>query len=114
MSDFKSLTRNGEFRRVYAKGKSFGDRALVIYVFKNRQNSLRLGISTGKKLGNAVVRNRARRIIKEAFRQLAPGLAKNYDYVIVAKSGILNLKSTDVYNILQSRLEGTQYMLNGG
>ena len=114
MLPFDKIKSNGEFHRAYAKGKCLNDRALAIYVFKNKGRGRRLGITTGKKLGNAVTRNRARRIIREAFRKISPQLRNNRDYVIVARSGIINLKSTDIYNILLARLGNTEFMADEG
>lgn len=70
--------------------------SVVIYYSKNRTGELRLGITTSKKIGNAVKRNRARRIIREAFRNVSPYLRRGYDYILVARGKTPFLKSTDV------------------
>ena len=59
-----ALKRNGEFSRAYAKGKAFVHPFVVLYVFKRRrkEGGMRIGITTSKKIGGAVQRNRARRI----------------------------------------------------
>ena len=66
MDKFISICRNNDFRRLYAKGKSFVSPLVVVYVKKNRNQGLRVGITTSKKIGNAVLRNRSRRVIREA------------------------------------------------
>lgn len=81
---------------MYARGKSMVTPSVVIYYSKNRTGELRLGITTSKKIGNAVKRNRARRIIREAFRNVSPYLRRGYDYILVARGKTPFLKSTDV------------------
>ncbi len=95
MKIFK-LKENREFRRVYNKGKSFVTPFFVIYANKNRFKDIRLGITVGKKIGNAVKRNRAKRVITAAFSMAYPQISTGYDFVIVARTKILNVKSTEV------------------
>ncbi len=96
MSSLVKIKENYEFRRAYTRGKAFVTPYAVIYTFKNRSNNIRLGITAGKKLGKAVQRNRAKRLITAAFRNIAPRLCVGYDYVIVARVRILGVKSTVV------------------
>ena len=58
------------------------------------QETLALLRAAGKKLGGAVKRNRAKRVITAAFRDCAPYIKPNYDFIIVARTRILNIKST--------------------
>ena len=90
------LKENRDFRRVYNKGKSYVCPFFVVYINKNRQNDVRLGITVGKKIGNAVKRNRAKRVITAAFSTICPQISGGYDFVIVARTRILNVKSTEV------------------
>ena len=69
---------------------------LVTYVLKNRAHCIRVGITTSKKTGNAVKRNRSRRIIREAARQLMPELSGGYDLIFVARAKTPFVKSTDI------------------
>lgn len=62
-----------------------------------------MGITTSKKIGNAVERNRARRIIRAAFRDNLPYLKNGYDFVFVARSRIKHLKSTDISAIMSKQ-----------
>lgn len=100
MTNVKSLNRNNSFKRLYNRGKSYVSPALVVYVSKNRAGFCRLGITTGKKLGNAVKRNRAKRIIREAFYQLADEIQVNCDIVIVARVKAIHLSSTQIHDYL--------------
>lgn len=100
MLPVETLKTNSDFRRAYARGKSYTNPALVMYVRKNRAGSCRIGITASKKIGNAVQRNRARRVIREAFRQVNLPLRGNYDVVFVARTKTVFKKSTDIYNVM--------------
>ena len=80
-----ALKQNHEFRRLYSKGKSAVTPYLALYYRKNRLGYNRLGITTGVKLGKAVVRNRTRRRIKEAYRIHEGAFLPGYDIVVVAR-----------------------------
>ena len=64
---YRPIRRNGEFGRVYARGKSYVNQALVLYVLKTRSKRTRVGLTATKKIGHAVQRNRARRVMKAAI-----------------------------------------------
>ena len=93
-----SLNKNKDFRRIYMKGRSFVSPVLVTYIFQNRRCSGRVGITTSKKTGNAVKRNRARRVIREAYRQLMPKVKGNVDFVFVSRSRTAEVKTADIVN----------------
>lgn len=99
-----SLTRNNQFRRIYSKGKSFVSPVLVTYVLKNRHESTYYGITTSKKIGIAVKRNRARRLIKEAFRQLSPNIKEGYSLVFVARNKTPFVKNQTVLYDMKKHL----------
>ena len=104
MPKIVTLNRNGYFRRAYTRGKAYTDPALVTYVIKNGAGICRVGITTGKKIGNAVVRNRCRRIIRAAFYGLQGEIKSGYDIVFVARHKTASCKSTDIYNIMRRHL----------
>ena len=97
------MKENRDFRRVYARGRSYVSPSLVTYVLKNRNAALRVGITTGKKVGNAVKRSRSRRVIREAYRQTYPRLKKGYDVVFVARGRTPVVKSTEVYRAMMKQ-----------
>lgn len=105
MKHFMPICENNLYRRMYARGKSIVTPSVVIYYSKNRTGDLRLGITTSKKIGNAVKRNRARRIIREAFRNVSPWLRRGYDYILVARGRTPFLKSTDIERLLIATLK---------
>lgn len=94
MKTFVKIKENYEFRRAYQRGKAFVTPYAVIYAYKTKYTNIRLGITAGKKIGKAVSRNRAKRVITAAFRNLLPILPSGYDFVIVARTRILTVKST--------------------
>ena len=84
-----TLKENHEFRRLYQKGKSAVSGCMVVYCRKNRLGHNRLGLTVSTKIGGAVVRNRARRRLREVYRLSQPGMKQGYDIVIVARSRAL-------------------------
>lgn len=105
MEQFVSLCKNHEFRRAYAKGKSYVSPVVVTYAVKNRRRQVRVGITTSKKIGNAVQRNRARRVIREAFRELSPRVRQGFDLVFVARGRTPFVKSGEVRRYMLQQLE---------
>ena len=91
-----TLNRNGLFRRAYGKGKSFTSPVLITYVVKNRGKRKRVGIVTSKKIGKANKRNRARRVIKEAYRLIFDKVLPGYDFVFVARGKTTFVKMQSV------------------
>ncbi|MBQ5399070.1 MAG: ribonuclease P protein component [Ruminococcus sp.] len=96
MSKELTIKDNRDFQRLYKRGKSFVGPTVVTYVIKNNKNNIRYGITTGKKIGNAVRRSRARRVIRAAFREIAPEIKGGCDIVFVARGKTPYVKSTVV------------------
>lgn len=95
-----SLKENKDFRRLYYRGKSVASDCLVTYASKSRLNGCRVGITTSKKIGNAVERNRSRRVIRAAFSTLEPKINSSWDFVFVARSKTSKVKMQDVLNAM--------------
>ena len=81
-----TLKQNYEFRRLYQKGASSAGSCMVLYCRKNKLDHNRLGLTASVKLGHAVVRNRARRRLREVYRLNSPQLRKGWDIILVARS----------------------------
>lgn len=99
-----TLKRNGEFSRAYARGKGYVHPFVVTYVFKRRRGGMRLGITTSKKIGGAVQRNRARRVIRAAFDSLPVDVSRPVDLVFVARGATTRITSTQLVPVLQKQL----------
>ena len=105
MDKIVSICRNNDFRRIYARGKSYVTPLVVVYVMKNRMNNVRVGITTSKKVGNAVLRSRSRRVIREAYRGLSSRVKNGYDLVFVARGRTPHVKSTDIGRHMEKQIK---------
>lgn len=87
------LNDNRDFVSLYRKGRFTACKYSVIYVRPNGRPFNRLGITASKKIGNAVRRNRAKRLIRLAYRNSEINMPLGMDIVIVARSPICDVKS---------------------
>ena len=99
-----TLRKQSDFSRVYKKGSSRGSRYVVILYRKNGLGYTRTAFVASRKVGNAVTRNRARRLMKEAYRSLETGIAKGYDIIFVARNTINGCKEPEVEKSLRKAL----------
>lgn len=97
-----TLKANSDFRRLYSHGKSYVAPDLVVYIVKTNRPINRIGITVSKKVGNAVLRNRARRVIREAYRLLAPEISVfGWDMVFVARQKTAKVSSLKVMDAMR-------------
>ncbi len=96
------LRRDSDFSSIYKKGKSVGDRFVVIFSKKNNLPYNRTAFLASKKVGNAVTRNRARRLMKESYRSINDRLATGYDIIFIARNTITNSKCADVKKSIEA------------
>ncbi len=82
-----------DYARAFAQKRSAADDAFVVYIAENGLSWSRLGLSVSRRLGNAVIRNYARRRIREAFRRVKYDIPQGLDVVCVARNGVLNKKT---------------------
>ena len=87
----RKLSKNIEFKRVFSKGKRIKAENLTIFILENNYKYNRLGIIVKKEIGKAVVRNRIRRLLKEAFRNIDKKLYQGYDIIILVKKNAVKL-----------------------
>ena len=99
-----SIKQNHVFRRLYNKGKSAVSPCLAIYCRKNSLGYSRLGLTVGTKLGKAVIRNRTRRRIREAYRLHEEEFFMGYDLVIVARVRASHVRYREVERSLMKTM----------
>ena len=102
------LRRKSDFSTIYNKGKSVGDRYVVLFYRKNNLSHNRVAFLASKKVGNSVKRNRARRLLKESFRLTNLKIPTGgYDFIIIARNTIVNAKCPEVKKSLESAFRRT-------
>lgn len=98
------LKENKAYLRCYRKGRFAADGTVAAYFFPNKMPLNRLGISVSKKNGNAVTRNRIKRIIRAAYRLNEEKLPIGYDIVFVSKKNTGEKKTQDIERFIGNRL----------
>lgn len=86
LKNTQPIKLNRDFRRLYAKGKSVAGGFVVVYARRTNRNVNRVGFTVSKSLGNAVVRNRTKRLMRESYRLMEDKLDTGYDMIIVARN----------------------------
>lgn len=92
----QTFKENKDFRRLYYRGTSMAADDLVTYALKKKKGACRFGITTSKKIGNAVARNRSKRVIRAAYSQLENQINGSWDFVFVARSKTSRVKMQSV------------------
>ena len=105
------LKQNDDFKRVYSRGSSCAIGPVVVYSLKT-DSGIRVGFSVSKKLGNAIKRNRVRRLLREAVRMMLADLQEGNDIVVVARRSASESLLPDFCNALQGAFR-RKGLLNG-
>jgi len=90
-----SLRRSSDFARVRAEGDTWAHQLVVLAAAPSERDISRFGFVTGKRMGTAVKRNRAKRVLREAVRQLLPRIPMGWDCVLIARSPLSEATSGD-------------------
>lgn len=98
------INKNKDFLALYNKGAAVSDNNCLVYFRKNKLPVNRIGISTSKKMGNAVKRSRARRVIRQAYRECELLMPIGFDIVVCARKGAAECKSYEITSFFRKRL----------
>ena len=84
--------RKQEFNKVYSKGRSYVNHFIIIHVLNSNKIEGKVGFAVGKKIGNAVIRNRIKRLLRESYRIYQRDIQKNVSMVLIARKPLINVK----------------------
>jgi ribonuclease P protein component len=100
----RRLRKGAEFDAVFKRGSRLPGRLFLLVVAPSRARSDRLGLAVSRKVGGAVARNRARRLLREGFRRLPLATRASIDVVVVAHKEIVSCSQAEVDRELRERL----------
>ncbi|VHA79620.1 ribonuclease P protein component [Streptococcus pyogenes] len=106
------VRREKDFQAIFKDGKSTANRKFVIYHLNRGQDHFRVGISVGKKIGNAVTRNAVKRKIRHVIMALGHQL-KSEDFVVIARKGVESLEYQELQQNLHHVLKLAQLLEKG-
>ncbi|WP_027108138.1 ribonuclease P protein component [Lacticigenium naphthae] len=96
------VKKEADFQEVFHQGKSTANRQFVVYVLnKPNQSHFRVGISVGKKIGNAVVRNAVKRKVRQSLSEMKDMLKKDVDFIVIARKPAASMTMNEVKSSLQ-------------
>ena len=98
------LRTGGEFDAVFKRGTRLEGRLFLLVAAPNRRRYDRLGLAVSRRVGGAVQRNRARRLVRESFRRLLPRPGPGIDLVVVARAEIVGTGQAEVDRELRERV----------
>jgi ribonuclease P protein component len=107
------LSRSEDFSRVYRAGRSVANKYLVLYCFERagsdssdmKETGPRVGFSVSKRLGNAVDRNRVKRVLREVYRARVEALKGNVDLVLIARAPIVELLEASGFKAVEEKVD---------
>ncbi|MFV0558900.1 MAG: ribonuclease P protein component [Enterococcus sp.] len=100
------VKKEKDFQMVFQTGESFANRKFVVYrLDKQQQPHFRVGLSVGKKIGNAVNRNAVKRKIRATLLDLEDRINPEIDFIIIARPAASDLKSSEIYSNLEHVLK---------
>jgi ribonuclease P protein component len=94
-----------DFQKVFQEGKSFANRKFVVYVLQKDQPHFRVGLSVGKKVGNAVKRNEIKRKIRASLTDIQFRIKPKIDFIVIARPSVSNCSSQEIHSNLEHVLK---------
>ena len=102
----QTLKENHLFARAYRKGRCFSGKYIALYILKNKEkDKIKFGITVSKNRGNAVKRNRVKRVIRESFRVFYPFVKEGHIIVVVARQPCVEAPVSVVTTEFEALLE---------
>jgi len=105
------LTRSEDFERARRSGRSYPHRLVVLVARKNDEGHARVGVVAGRTVGNAVKRNRAKRLLRAAMRGLMASLSPGWDLVLIARPPLATSGCAEVREALELLLRRAELVL---
>ena len=90
------LRKKSDFDRIYRRGRSVGDKYIVLFYLKNGLSYNRKAFLASKKVGNSVQRNRAKRLMREGWARNENDLKEGYDFILIARNTINGRRCDEV------------------
>jgi len=94
------LTRSEDFERARRLGKSYSHRLVVLVAYESDENHARVGVAAGRRVGSAVKRNRAKRLLRAAIHAFLPRLKPGWDVVLIARPPLASADQASVRETL--------------
>lgn len=111
----KEILRNkDDFSNIYRKGKSIGGRYIVLFYRKNNLPYNRTAFLASKKVGNSVVRNRARRLMRESYRFIRDDIKTGYDLIFIARNTMVGRKFCDIQKSIYGAVKRAKLYKDNG
>jgi ribonuclease P protein component len=105
------ITRTDDYQRVYRTGRRVGSRHFLVFWTTADGPHSRVGISAGRKVGGAVMRNRVKRRLREILRRLRPRFARPLEVVVVAHPGAALLTTADMERELGRMMASSRLLI---
>jgi len=106
--DHSFSLRRDDFQRVWNDGKSYSHPLVILRTRANGMNQCRYGFVAGKKVGKAVARNRAKRLMREAIRHRLPAISPGWDLILIARSGAERAEFKEIDAVIDALLQRAQ------
>jgi ribonuclease P protein component len=106
------LRKTADFERVRRSGKSIAHPLIVLIVTRNEGDCLRVGVVAGRRLGNAVQRNRAKRLMRAATQTLSGCILPGHDLLMIARQPMLEANFVEIKSAIRKLLQRADLLIS--